>query len=77
MKNELIFGIIGAIGTLVLYLFDKEVFAVAFGGIVYGIYERFNSAKKINEKDAEVKQLRADFKDAVGTDVETFKRDYR
>jgi hypothetical protein len=53
MKNKLIFGIIGAIGTLVLYLFDKEVFAVAFGGIVYGIYERFNSTEKVKKKEVE------------------------
>jgi hypothetical protein len=50
---------------------------VAFGGIVYGIYERFSSNEKVKEKEAEIQQLRADFKDAVGTDVETFKRDYR
>jgi hypothetical protein len=77
MKTKLIFGIIAAIGALALYLLDKEVFAVAFGGIVYGIYERFSSNEKVKEKEAEIQQLRADFKDAVGTDVETFKRDYR
>jgi hypothetical protein len=77
MKTKLIFGIIGAIGTLALYLLDKEAFALAFVGIVYGIYEQFDGAKKIKEKEAEIQQLRADFKDAVGTDVETFKRDYR
>jgi ribosomal protein L20A (L18A) len=58
MKNELIFGIIGAIGTLVLYLFDKEVFAVAFGGIVYGIYERFSSNEKVKEKEVEIQSLK-------------------
>jgi hypothetical protein len=77
MKNEMIFGIIAAIGALALYLFDKEALALAFVGIVYGIYERFNGAKKVKEKEAEIRQLRTDFKDAVGTDVETFKRDYR
>ena len=49
MKTKLIFGIIGAIGTLVLYLFDKEALALAFVGIVYGIYERFNSIEKVKE----------------------------
>lgn len=77
MKNRLIFGIIAAIGSLALYLFDKEALALAFAGIVYAIYERFNGIEKVKEKEAEIEQLRSDFKEAVGTDVETFKREYR
>jgi hypothetical protein len=60
MKNEMIFGIIAAIGALALYLFDKEALALAFGGIVYGIYERFNSTEKVKEKDAEIQSLKED-----------------
>lgn len=49
MKTKLIFGIIAAIGALVLYLLDKEALALAFVGIVYGIYERFNGIEKVKE----------------------------
>lgn len=49
MKTKLIFGIIAAIGALALYLLDKEALALAFVGIVYGIYERFNSTEKVKE----------------------------
>jgi hypothetical protein len=60
MKNELIFGVIGAIGALALYLLDKEALALAFVGIVYGIYEQFNSTEKVKEKDAEIQSLKED-----------------
>lgn len=60
MKTKLIFGIIAAIGALVLYLLDKGAFALAFVGIVYGIYERFSSAEKIKKKETEIQSLKED-----------------
>ena len=77
MKNRLIFGFIAAIGALVLYLLDKEALAVGFIALVWGVYERFNGLDKVKKKDTEIEQLRSDFKEAVGTDVETFKRNNR
>lgn len=69
MKNKLIFGIIAAIGALVLYLLDKDALALAFVGIVYAVYERFNGIEKIKEKEAEIEELK--------TDIENFKRKNR
>ena len=60
MKTKLIFGIIAAIGSLVLYLLDKEALALAFVGIVYGIYERFNGLEKVKEKEDEIQSLKED-----------------
>ena len=65
MKTKLIFGIIAAIGALVLYLLDKEALAVGFIALVWGVYERFNGIEKVKEKEAEIEQLRSDFKEAV------------
>ena len=66
MKNKLIFGIIAAIGALVLYLLDKDALALAFVGIVYAVYERFTGIEKVREKETEIEELK--------TDIENFKR---
>ena len=63
MKTKLIFGIIAAIGALVLYLLDKEALAVGFIALIWGVYEKIAKQEIKREKNAiqqENKMLRVE-----------------
>lgn len=48
MKTKIIFAVIAAVGSLLLYIFDKDALAMSFVLLVWGVYERFTKeeAKK-------------------------------
>lgn len=63
MKTKIIFAVIAAVGSLLLYIFDKDALAMSFVLLVWGVYERFTKeeAKKEVVEERE-KRLSAEIK---------------
>ncbi len=62
MKTEVIFALIAVVGTLGLYLLDKEELALGFAPLVWAIYERFTK-----------EEVKEDFKQAQGKTVKAWR----